>query len=97
MHGKAREGMGNVQGRDTTSKSLILVDELGRGTSPREGVGISYAIAEELIRLKVRRILFLLFFQLILFQVFRIFCNVRWFNVWILLPWSYRQFLQPFQ
>ena len=66
-------------------------------TLAREGVGISYAIAEELIRLKVRRILFLLFFQLILFQVFRIFCNVRWFNVWILLPWSYRQFLQPFQ
>ncbi|CAK5271911.1 unnamed protein product, partial [Mycena citricolor] len=32
-----------------TSKSLVIVDELGRGTSPREGVGISHAIAEALI------------------------------------------------
>lgn len=36
-----------------TFKSLILVDELGRGTSHREGVGISHAIAEALIALKV--------------------------------------------
>lgn len=35
-----------------TPKSLILLDELGRGTSPREGVGISHAIAEALARLK---------------------------------------------
>ncbi|KAF8168490.1 muts domain V-domain-containing protein [Crassisporium funariophilum] len=32
--------------------TLVLVDELGRGTSPREGVGISHAIAEGLIALK---------------------------------------------
>ncbi|KAI0344201.1 hypothetical protein BDW22DRAFT_1412762 [Trametopsis cervina] len=32
--------------------SLVLIDEVGRGTSPREGVGISHAIAEHLIKLK---------------------------------------------
>jgi DNA mismatch repair protein MSH4 len=36
-----------------TPDSLILVDELGRGTAPSEGIGISHAIAEELIRRKV--------------------------------------------
>ncbi|KAG8975206.1 MutS protein msh4 [Tulasnella sp. 427] len=36
-----------------TDKSLILIDELGRGTSPEEGIGISHAIAEELIHRKV--------------------------------------------
>ncbi|KAI1790487.1 muts domain V-domain-containing protein, partial [Ganoderma leucocontextum] len=35
-----------------TENSLVLIDEMGRGTSVREGVAISHAIAEELIRLK---------------------------------------------
>ncbi len=37
-----------------TSNSLVLIDEVGRGTSPLEGVGISHAIAERLIDMKVR-------------------------------------------
>ncbi|KIO30888.1 hypothetical protein M407DRAFT_221987 [Tulasnella calospora MUT 4182] len=35
-----------------TDKSLVIIDELGRGTSPQEGIGISHAIAEELIHRK---------------------------------------------
>ncbi|SJL03144.1 uncharacterized protein ARMOST_06490 [Armillaria ostoyae] len=35
-----------------TPSTLILIDELGRGTSPREGVGISHAIAEALMEHK---------------------------------------------
>ncbi|GAA6048610.1 hypothetical protein JCM3770_002054 [Rhodotorula araucariae] len=31
---------------------LVLVDELGRGTSPEEGVGIAHAVAEEIIKSK---------------------------------------------
>ncbi|EGN92714.1 hypothetical protein SERLA73DRAFT_172695 [Serpula lacrymans var. lacrymans S7.3] len=35
-----------------TPRTLVLIDELGRGTSPNEGIGVSHAIAEELIKMK---------------------------------------------
>ncbi|KPV74997.1 uncharacterized protein RHOBADRAFT_53908 [Rhodotorula graminis WP1] len=39
-------------GEDGSAHSLVLVDELGRGTSPEEGVGIAHAVAEEIIKSK---------------------------------------------
>uniref|UniRef100_K3WJQ0 DNA mismatch repair proteins mutS family domain-containing protein n=1 Tax=Globisporangium ultimum (strain ATCC 200006 / CBS 805.95 / DAOM BR144) TaxID=431595 RepID=K3WJQ0_GLOUD len=35
-----------------TSKSLVLVDELGRGTTNEEGLSIAWGVSEELIRRK---------------------------------------------
>lgn len=33
--------------------SLVVIDELGRGTSREEGVGICYAVCEQLLQTKV--------------------------------------------
>ncbi|TRY66504.1 hypothetical protein DNTS_005388 [Danionella cerebrum] len=37
---------------NASDKSLIIIDELGRGTSPEEGIGICHSICEFLIGLK---------------------------------------------
>lgn len=38
--------------QNASDKSLIIIDELGRGTSSEEGVGICFAIAEDLLKRK---------------------------------------------
>ncbi|XP_040264757.1 mutS protein homolog 4 [Bufo bufo] len=38
--------------QNANEKSLIIIDELGRGTSAEEGIGICYAVCEHLIRSK---------------------------------------------
>ena len=53
----------------TTSHSLVLVDELGRGTSPTEGVGISHAIAEEMIDTGVSESVLVLYHNPIPFHI----------------------------
>lgn len=60
-----------------TPDSLVLIDELGRGTSPREGVGISHAIAEALIAAKVRFLSCACIYGLIEPGVFSPACSLR--------------------
>ncbi|EGV93592.1 MutS protein-like 4 [Cricetulus griseus] len=40
---------------NANDKSLILIDELGRGTNTEEGIGISYAVCEHLLSKKAAR------------------------------------------
>jgi len=40
-----------TKGDSIAQKSLIVLDELGRGTSATEGAAICWAIAEEIIKL----------------------------------------------
>lgn len=44
--------LGTLKASDSSKACLVIVDELGRGTSPDEGIGIAHAIAEEIIRSK---------------------------------------------
>eukprot|EP00047_Mylnosiga_fluctuans_P020961 m.98550 g.98550 ORF g.98550 m.98550 type:complete len:485 (-) comp8696_c0_seq7:76-1530(-) len=38
--------------QNITDRSLVIIDELGRGTSPDEGVGLSYAMCETILATK---------------------------------------------
>ncbi|ORY84089.1 muts domain V-domain-containing protein, partial [Leucosporidium creatinivorum] len=44
--------LGALEGEERSRGPLVLVDELGRGTSPEEGVGIAHALAERIIESK---------------------------------------------
>jgi hypothetical protein len=65
-----------------TPRSLILVDELGRGTAPNEGVGIAHAIAEGLIEKGVRFLRLSLTIVLTYRQSFVFFATSVW-SLWV--------------
>lgn len=44
-----------------TDTSIVLIDELGRGTSPIDALCITGAVCEELIRTRVRRFIHMCF------------------------------------
>lgn len=44
--------LGALEASDQSKPCLVIVDELGRGTSPDEGIGIAHAVAEKIIKSK---------------------------------------------
>eukprot|EP00928_Gymnodinium_smaydae_P069601 TRINITY_DN5318_c0_g1_i1.p1 TRINITY_DN5318_c0_g1~~TRINITY_DN5318_c0_g1_i1.p1 ORF type:complete len:901 (+),score=153.92 TRINITY_DN5318_c0_g1_i1:107-2809(+) len=50
--------------RDVTPESLVLIDELGRGTAHAEGIAICWAVCERLLELKVYTLFATHFFEI---------------------------------